>query len=326
MRTGKISVITSLYRSEAHLPAYRARVLDVAGQVKAAGLALEVVLVANDPTDGERDHLRHLAWSVDGIGTVIPLEVPRENLYASWNRGIASSSGLCLAIWNVDDARYADALIEGYRLIADGCEIVDFPFTAVREIRWLGLFNMQHQRRLPPQYDPVNFRRKTRTGPFFMFSRAVYDRVGPFDGHFRIAGDFDWCARPAARAAKFCAGQSLAGTFFLRGTNLSGSGSPFEDVEDNIVLLRQGRWDELVPADPDLLEACWSEWGSLGAREISPDLQDRLWGAGACDRWQAWLRARRRKEIARRVRYLPRQIVNRSGLRPVLARLGVVKR
>jgi hypothetical protein len=324
MTIGKISIITSLYRAEAHLSAYRARVLDVVAQVQAAGLALEVVLVANDPTPGEQDHLRRL---VDALGgSAIRLDVPHESLYASWTRGIAASSGLCLAIWNADDERYADALIEGYRLIADGCEIVDFPFAALREIRWLGLFTTRHQRRLPCQYDPVNFRRKARTGPFFMFSRAVYDRVGPFDGHFLIAGDFDWCARPAARAAKFCTGTALSGTFFLHGTNLSGSGNPLEAAEDVVVLLRQGLWDELVPADPDLLAACWSEWGDLGTRDLPPDLQDRLWGAGAGERWQASLRARRRKAIARWVRYLPGQIIDRAGLRPLLARLGVVKR
>jgi hypothetical protein len=324
MTTGKISIVTSLYRAEAHLSTYRARVLDVSAQVQAAGLALEVVLIANDPTPAEQDHLQQL---VDALGSsAIRLDVPHESLYASWTRGIAASSGLCLAIWNVDDDRYADALIEGYRLIADGCEIVEFPFAAVREIRWLGRLTTRHQRRLPPQYDPVNFGRKARTGPFFMFSRAVYDRVGPFDGHFLIAGDFDWCARPAARAAKFCPGAALSGTFFLHGTNLSGSGNPLEDVEDDVVLLRQGLWDELVPADPDLLAACWSEWGDLGTRDLPPDLEDRLWGAGACERWQASLRARRRKTIARRVRYLPRQIISRAGLRPLLARLGVVKR
>jgi hypothetical protein len=323
MTTGRISIITSLYRTQAHLPAYSARVIDVAAQVQAAGLALEVVLVANDPTPGEQDHLRRLVEALDG--SAIRLDVPRESLYASWNRGIAASSGLCVAIWNVDDERYADALIEGYRLIVDGCEIVDFAFAAARAIRWLGLFSTHHRRRLPPQYDPVNFRRKARTSPFFMFSRAVYDRVGPFDEHFRIGGDFDWCARPAARAATFCTGAALSGTFFLRGTNLSGSGNSLEDVEDDIVLLRQGLWDEPVPADPELLEACWSAWGDLGTRDIPPDVQDRLWGTGACERWQASLHARRRKQILRRVRYVPRQIIDRTGLRPVLARIGIVK-
>lgn len=324
MATGRadISIITSLFRAESHLPAYCRRVLDVAAQVKAAGLTVEMVLVANDPSEYERQRLAHLAEDLDAAvtGTAIRLEVPRENLYASWNRGIAASSGGCLAIWNADDSRTAGALIEGHRLIAGGCDIVDFPFV----LAWTTRFRTQRQRSRPPQYDPAHFRRKARTSPFFMFSRAIYERVGPFDEHFRIAGDFDWCARPAARAAAYCRGETLSGTFFLHETNLSGSRNPLESVEDNIVMLRQGLWGELVPAAPDLMRSCWTGWGDLGAPTIPPEIQEQLWGVGASERLQAWKRQRRRWELERMVRYVPRQIINRTGLRPILARLGLV--
>jgi hypothetical protein len=159
-----------------------------------------------------------------------------------------------------------------------------------------------------------------------MFSRAIYDAVGPFDPHFRIAGDFDWCARPAARAADFCRGEALGGTFFLHGDNLSGSHDPLEDVEDDIVMLRQGMWDQLVPADPDLLRAAWTEWGDLGEIDVPQAIQDRLWGEGARKRWVRWQRSRRRKATMRRVRAVPRWIIDHTGLRPLLARLGIVRR
>jgi hypothetical protein len=324
MTTGKadITIITSLFRAESHLPAYCQRVLDVAAQVKAAGLIVEIVLVANDPSDHERERLAQLAENLDAAGTGIAfrLEVQRENLYASWNRGIAASSGRCLAIWNVDDSRTAGALIEGHRLIVGGCDIVDFPFV----VAWTTRLRTQRQRCHPPQYDPANFWRKARTSPFFMFSRAIYERVGPFDEHFRIAGDFDWCARPAARAVTYCRGETPSGTFFLHGTNLSGSRNPLESVEDNIVMLRQGMWGELVPADPDLMRSCWTGWGDLGEPTIPLEIQERLWGVKASERLRAWKRQRRRREIDDMVRYLPRQIINRTGLRPLLARLGLV--
>ena len=84
-----ISIITSLYRAEALLSAYNRRVIDVAAQVHAAGLTLEFVLVANDPSAGEHMRLAQLAAALESAGTagVIRLDVPRENLYASWNRG-----------------------------------------------------------------------------------------------------------------------------------------------------------------------------------------------------------------------------------------------
>ena len=84
-------------------------------------------------------------------------------------------------------------------------------------------------------------------------------------------------------------------------------------------------WDELLPADPDLMRARWEEWGDLGERPIPPEIQERLWGAGAGARLEAWMREQRRKRIMRVVRYVPRRIINRTGLRPFLAKLRIVK-
>ena len=79
-----ITIITSLYRAEAYLPVYTGRVLGVAAQVKAAGLALELALVANDPTDRERALISQLEGTLrdSGTATAIRLDVPREPLYA----------------------------------------------------------------------------------------------------------------------------------------------------------------------------------------------------------------------------------------------------
>ena len=321
-----VSVITSLYQAKAYLADYILRVQMVAFQLKQAGVTLELVLVANDPSDWEKKILDDLAKALETAKTavVIRLDVPREPLYASWNRGIEASSGRALAIWNVDDSRTSAALIEGHRLISGGNAIVDFPFAGSRTMH-VGSFTFHPKREFPPQYDPANFRRKARTSPFFMFSRAIYDVVGSFDPHFRIAGDFDWCARPAALAATFDRGEALSGTFFLHGDNLSGSQNPLEDVEDDIVMLRQGMWDQLVPADPDLLREAWTEWGALGEIEVPQEIQDRLWGEGARKRWDQWQRDQRRKAQMRRVRAVPRWIIDKTGLRSLLAKVGIVR-
>ena len=63
-----ISIITSLYRAEAYLPAYSQWVIEVAAQVKAAGLALEIVLVANDPSVGEQTLMDQLAAALESAG------------------------------------------------------------------------------------------------------------------------------------------------------------------------------------------------------------------------------------------------------------------
>jgi len=321
-----ISLITSLYRAEAYWEIYARGVADVARQLREAHVSLEMVLVANDPSEQERVCLHDLADTLQTsqTGSAVTLEVPRETVYASWNRGVRAATAQALGIWNVDDLRTAEGLIEGYRLIADGCEMVEFPFVIVYMQRWPGIFNTRRRREHPPQYTPSALGRKTRLGPFFMFSRALYDAAGPFDEHFCISGDFEWCARPRVRSSKLCIASAVGGYFSQHGTNLSGTHSALEDIEDNVVLLRYGMWRELRPVDPHQMQAVWTTWGDQDTL-LPQDIQDRLWGAGAYGTWQRWLRHRRRQRLSEMLRRGPRWIIDWLGLRSVLARAGIVK-
>jgi hypothetical protein len=321
-----ISLITSLFRAEAHWETYTRGVADVARQLKAADVSLEMVLVANDPSEQERSCLHDLADTLQTSQTasVVTLEVPRETIYASWNRGVRAAAAQALGIWNVDDRRTAEGLIEGYRLIAGGCEMVEFPFVIVRVQRWLGLFSTRRRLPHPPQYTPSALGRKTRLGTFFMFSRALYDAAGPFDEHFRISGDFEWCARPRVRSSKLCIASAVGGYFSQHSANLSGTHSALEHIEDNVVLLRYGMWRELRPVEPQPMQAAWTTWGDQGT-PLPQDIQDRLWGAGANETWQRWQRDRRRQQLSEMLRCGPRWIIDRLGLRSLLERAGIVK-
>ena len=109
---------------------------------------------------------------------------------------------------------------------------------------------------------------------------------------------------------RFVAAASWGDVLLVHGANLSGSNNPLAAVEEDIVLLRRGMWDELVPADPALLAANWAAWGDLGDPPVPLEIQKRFWGEGAHGRWQAWLREKRRKAIGRQLRYIPRQIIS----------------
>jgi hypothetical protein len=325
-----ISLVTSLYRSQTFLEAYSQHVLDIAACLDKAGLALEMVLVANDPSEQERQQILYLKERLEHAQTAgfVLLEVPRETVYASWNRGVRASSGRCIGFWNIDDVRTAGALIEGHRLISDGCALVYFPYVVQMSYRVLGLFKVTRStlyKALP--YDREVFTRAMRGGSFWLFARELYDQVGAFDEHFKIAGDFEWCAR-AAEITDFCPATQLAGRFTLHGANLSDTGSPLQVVEDNIVHLRHGAWARLTPADPVLMRQCWEAWGNPGTA-LPEEVQDKLWGPGAFDRWQVWLRQerarRRRKRVSRLLRRVPRFVINHTGARSLLARLGLVK-
>jgi hypothetical protein len=62
---------------------------------------------------------------------------------------------------------------------------------------------------------------------------------------------------------------------------------------------------------------------------VSNDVQQWLWGAGAAQRAVQYgiakRRARQRAKMETAIRYIPRQVINRTGLRPHLARFGIVK-
>jgi glycosyltransferase involved in cell wall biosynthesis len=263
-----ISLVTSLYRSERFLPVFSQRVRELAAGLDQAGLTLEVILVANDASPDERRLIEVLAS--DALRTrnlrIIPLWIERETLYASWNRGVSAASGRAIGFWNVDDIRSREGLIADYRLIVEGCDVVISPYMVVVQRRVLGWFKLETRSLVQNSYAPP----KWRPGPFFLFSRELYERTGQFDAHFRIAGDAEWGERPAVKAAKLGVGDKLSGWVFIHDSNLSGGRNPLEAVENNVVFLRRGEWDRLRPANPELMRAVWRDWGGQGSRCLTP--------------------------------------------------------
>lgn len=323
-----ISIITSLYQAETFLPAYIDALARVAATVRAAGPRLELIVIANEPTPAEDRLLVELAARADAASVRVE-RVPRETLYASWNRGVRLAAGRVVGFWNVDDLRTADGLLEGLRRIDGGCDLVYFPWLLKTRWRWLGRFDVPHnvyQTALP--YHPETFTAEMKAGPFFMFRREFYAINGPFDERFRVSGDFDWCVRAIEHTTP-CPGTSLAGSFNLHAANLSAEGKNY--AENNIVFVKAGRYDRLFPADPDTMRRLWSRWED--SLDLTPAtaaaLADQLWGDGAADRWAAW-QAEREQAIRQRarsetLRLLPRLLIDYTGLRRVLYRLGVVR-
>ncbi len=91
-------------------------------------------------------------------------------------------------------------------------------------------------------------------GPFFLFTKSLYARVGPFDEQFKIAGDFDWCVRAAKVSNGFVRGKTLAGEFRVDGGGLSAGGSERHAVENQIICQRHHIIDKIKPFGSSLLE------------------------------------------------------------------------
>src|SRR5690606_24921301 len=150
---------------------------------------VEFVVIANDPSLQEQQSLREFQQEYPRVRVI---EVVREGIYASWNRGVRAAQSDVIGFWNVDDVRFAEPLCDGLDTIETGCELVYFAHTVVRMgDRWQRRPHYRTYEAIP--YDAASHRRRMKCGPFFMFTKALYERVGPFDERFKIAGDWEWC-------------------------------------------------------------------------------------------------------------------------------------
>ena len=229
MTTPEISITSSLYRTEKFLPAWVKNLKSFANEAKELNLRFEINAIANEPSEAELKILNELSqepWFNLHI-------VKRESIYASWNRGVRVANANTVTAWNVDDIRNVRAIRDGLNLINTGAELVYFPFTYKRYIKLLG-FDVLVKRVLidPPRFTREIFTKEMHCGPFFLFTKSLYEKIGPYDETFRIAGDYDWCVRAAKVSNTLMKSEVNAGIFEKRAGTLSGGKNPLQEQEN----------------------------------------------------------------------------------------------
>jgi hypothetical protein len=284
-----VSLVTSCYRSSEWIEDYTKRVIALASAVHEAGVALEVVIVANDPEEAERAGISRLrdALLTAGTAAIQVLEVPRETLYASWNRGVGAAHGHAVGFWNVDDERSAEAVIAGSAVLSEEYDLVDFPFDEIRSTP-SGEIVLRHE----PHYVSGRLAPKFVIGTFFLARHTLIADSGGFDTRYHIAGDFDWGAR-VQKHARMIALPVPGGRFHTHGRNLSAARNPELWQEINAVLLKHGAFHQVRPTRyPRQMRAVWERLGDP-TTVIPADTQALLWGRWAVVHY-FWQTARRR--------------------------------
>ena len=252
-----ISIITAIYRSDRYLPDYSRRLLHFVKEMRKRNIPFEMIFVPQLATPMEKKILSEIAS--ESWCKIIESDTP--SLYRAWNDGVAAAKGDIIGFWNADDIRYVDGLIEGIDLIEKGSELVYFPFRIRRYLKIFELFDLlvhiQKIDKQVPEFNETTYKDFTRSmycGPFFIFKKSLYEKVGPFDEQFKIVGDFDWCVRAAKITKKFARAKKLIGSFRVDGRGLSAGGRPRHTAENNVVYIRHQAQDKITPVSPELIK------------------------------------------------------------------------
>ena len=230
-----ISIITSLYNSNKYLNKYNKNIEKFSLHLKKERIPHEFILIFNEPNTIELSYIKKIERNRN-----IPIKIlicPRETLYSSWNRGIKKSKYKNITFWNVDDVRFANAIIDGLQKIKEGNEIIYFPFIYKR---YINIFNFNLLIKLkiinPPEFQKKIFLQEMHIGPFFMVKKNVFEKIGYFDKSFRISGDFDWSVRATKENLNFKKSEEIAGIFTNNGATLSGQKSKLQESENRKIL------------------------------------------------------------------------------------------
>jgi len=248
-----ISIVTALYKSDYYLPAYLKALRKFVAELQKRRVAFEVIFVPQKSNEKEKELLK----TVSGQSWCRIIENPTPSLYMAWNTGASNARGDVIGFWNVDDIRFWPAVVEAEALVKAGADVVYFPFIIHRHLRMGPLDIVVAFKKIQGkaiEFEKRKFEISFPAGPHFMFSKKAYQAVGPFDEQFKIAGDFDWCARAAAKGLSFAQGREYSGNFRVDGRGLSTGGSPRHVVENNIVFIRQTAWDRMQLADETIIK------------------------------------------------------------------------
>jgi len=250
-----LSIITALYKTGRYLADYTKKIESFVNDLQQDGFPVEVILIPREPSPKERafiDKLKMHPWCRE-VDCLTP------SVNAAWNEGFLAAQGDAFAFCNADDYRYKGGTKEALRMIGEGADLVYLPFHIRRYLNLFGRGFFVHRQTISRQVPEFNdktkpeFLRSMLCGPFFVFRKSLFERVGPFDEQFRSAGDFDWCIR-AAKIGKFRRGKQLGGSYRVDGSGTSGGGKDFITAENNTICLRHNFEDKIKNVSPELMK------------------------------------------------------------------------
>jgi len=228
----KISVLTSLYRCEIYLEDFFRHVGLICNPSE-----VEYIFIHNDPLPKEKEIIFRQLKLNEYINYQY-IEVERESLYKSWNRGIIQAKGEFIAVWNVDDMRYPDSLLVQKealcRNLSVGLIYGNFEIEANMKVSHVEVRCALNKIGI----------QKFQNGSFIMWRKAVHDAIGYFDEQLFIVGDQDFWYRITSLYQITKTSNNL-GRFLFSSNSALSSNSSKNSIERCIILRRYGLWSPI---------------------------------------------------------------------------------
>ena len=262
-----VSIVSAIYKSEYYLPGFLMHVKKFADFLDSKNFTFEIVIVPTKPSEKEKK----LLMRVKQEPWCKIYECKELGLYRAWNFGVNKAQGNLLGFWNVDDIRFPEAVIEAQELADKGFDVVYFTFILKRYFAVGPLGIPVATRKIQGEaliFEKRKFETTMTAGPHFMFTKKAFEKVGPFDEQFKIAGDFDWIARAASANLKFVCGKEYSGIFRVDGRGLSAGANPRLVAENNLIYKRQKASEKIKTTDPDLEKSYHADYISFGDTKI----------------------------------------------------------
>jgi glycosyltransferase involved in cell wall biosynthesis len=229
----KISVLTSLYNCESFLQGYFDALTTIEGKEQ-----IEVLLLHNAPQEKELAIITEYLPLFNFVRHIIITE--RETLYSTWNRGIQLSEGEYITVWNVDDIRFPNSIIQQAEAldknpqaaIAYGDIWVSNQYGVYGKIKTKSPVYNQSTRK--------KFLSEFHVSCFLMWRKSIHSIIGYYDEQFKCIADFDFQIRAALHFPFVKTDEPLGIYLEWQQNKLSSNG--LQPMEYNLVSLRYANY------------------------------------------------------------------------------------
>jgi glycosyltransferase involved in cell wall biosynthesis len=231
----KISVLTSLYNCKNYLSGFFAAIEQIVNKEEC-----EFLLLHNAPQKEEIEIIDKNILGKTWFRHIIIAH--RENLYATWNRGINLSIGKYVTVWNVDDVRFPNSILLQKNALDNNPQAA----IAYGDIFGSSIYGQRGTKFYQsPEWkgNEKEFYRGYFMSCFQMWRKSIHDKLGYYDEQFKCVGDFDFQIRAALHFPFVKVNQPLG--IYLENQPQKISNSNLHPIENNVVFRRYGVYEQI---------------------------------------------------------------------------------